>query len=254
MTNSSIYIWVASSILAALGVWLMLPRGANRGRVVGALLSAVALGLAASRAPIIADWAVESVFAILAVITIVSAAAAVTCRNPIYCAIWFGLTLIATAGLFLLNGAQFLAAATIVVYAGAILVTFLFLLMLAQPDGKSTYDRVSWESLLSAVVGMGVVCVLTLTIAGAFAKYSLAAESVVGAANSALRPPKVETIVSDRKPEKVLTPQHTVAVGTELFGKHVVAIEVSGVLLTAAIVGAAAITSLVAPSKRKENN
>ena len=44
-------------------------------------------------------------------------------------------------------GAQFLAVATVVVYAGAILVTFLFVLMLAQPEGKAAYDRVSWEAL-----------------------------------------------------------------------------------------------------------
>ena len=62
--------------------------------------------------------------------------ATVTFRNPVYCAIWFGLSLLGTAGLFLFHGAQFLAVATVVVYAGAILVTFLFVLMLAQPEGK----------------------------------------------------------------------------------------------------------------------
>jgi NADH-quinone oxidoreductase subunit J len=59
--------------------------------------------------------------------------------------------LLGTAGLLLLAGAQFLAIATVVVYAGAILVTFLFVLMLAQPEGRAAYDRVSFESLLAAV-------------------------------------------------------------------------------------------------------
>ena len=77
--------------------------------------------------------------------------ATVTFRNPVYCAIWFGLSLLGTAGLFLFHGAQFLAVATVVVYAGAILVTFLFVLMLAQPEGQASYDRVSWEALMSAV-------------------------------------------------------------------------------------------------------
>ena len=88
----------------------------------------------------------------LAGVTVVSAAVAtVTFRSPVYCAIWFGMSLLGTAGLFLFHGAQFLAVATVVVYAGAILVTFLFVLMLAQPEGQASYDRVSWEALLSAV-------------------------------------------------------------------------------------------------------
>ena len=78
--------------------------------------------------------------------TIVAAVATVTFRNPVYCAIWFGMTLTGTAGLFLFAGAEFLAVATLVVYAGAILVTFLFVLMLAQPEGDASYDRRSWEA------------------------------------------------------------------------------------------------------------
>ena len=45
--------------------------------------------------------------------------------------------LVGVAGLFFLIGAEFLAVATLVVYAGAILVTFLFVLMLAQPEGDA---------------------------------------------------------------------------------------------------------------------
>ena len=43
--------------------------------------------------------------------------------------------------MFLLAGAQFLAAGTVIVYAGAIIVTFLFVIMLAQMEGKALYDR-----------------------------------------------------------------------------------------------------------------
>ena len=59
--------------------------------------------------------------------------------------------------------------ATIVVYAGAILVTFLFVLMLAQPQGHAYYDRVSWEALFSAAVGACMVGMLTMVITDAFA-------------------------------------------------------------------------------------
>ena len=93
--------------------------------------------------------------AAIGIVTIVAAVATISCRSPVYCAIWFGMTLAGTAGLFLLAGAEFLAVATIVVYAGAILVTFLFVLMLSQPEGHTTYDRRSWEApLLSARLGV----------------------------------------------------------------------------------------------------
>ena len=65
----------------------------------------------------------------------------VTSRNPIYSALWFASVVLSTAGLFVLAGAQFLAAGTVIVYAGAIIVTFLFVIMLAQMEGKAVYDR-----------------------------------------------------------------------------------------------------------------
>ena len=98
----------------ALGMYLMLPRGRRWGRAAGAIVGAASLGLLAAQLPLLEDWASQSVFYILAAVTIVSAAATVSFRSPVYCAIWFGLSLLGTAGLFLFQGAQFLGVATIV--------------------------------------------------------------------------------------------------------------------------------------------
>ena len=65
----------------------------------------------------------------------------------------FTLVVLATCGLFLLLAAPFLFAATIIVYAGAIIVTFLFVLMLAQQTGQDDADLRSREPLLSVVTG-----------------------------------------------------------------------------------------------------
>ena len=143
----------------------MLPRGGQRAAGCWAsLLALVSLGLvrlAACRRS--ATGASDSrLLGCWPRVTVISAAAAVTFRSPVYCAIWFALSLLGTAGLFLFQGAQFLGVATIVVYAGAILVTFLFVLMLAQPQGHAYYDRVSWEALLSAVTGAVLVGILTM--------------------------------------------------------------------------------------------
>ena len=79
-----------------------------------------------------------------------------TSRNPVYSALWFASVVLSTAGLFLLADAPFLAAGTIIVYAGAIIVTFLFVIMLAQMEGKADYDRAArapgWATFTSFVI------------------------------------------------------------------------------------------------------
>jgi NADH-quinone oxidoreductase subunit J len=125
-------------------------------------------------------------------------------------------------------GAQFLAVATVAVYAGAILVTFLFVLMLAQPEGKAPYDRVSWEALISAVTGMVIVGVLSMTIGRVFSPSAPPPYPVV---------PVAEKVLA----AGILTPQHVARLGSELFGRHLIAVDLAGVLLLVALVGAAAI-------------
>ena len=80
-------------------------------------------------------------FYVFSLAAIVGGLLTVTSRNPVYSALWFASVVLSTSGLFLLAGAPFLAAGTIIVYAGAIIVTFLFVIMLAQMEGKATYDR-----------------------------------------------------------------------------------------------------------------
>jgi NADH-quinone oxidoreductase subunit J len=219
------HILTLTALLGALGLWLMLPRGSSRGRGVGILLAVIALGLGISQVPRLSDWMDDGVFLVLAGVTVVSAVAAVTFRNPLYCALWFGQSVLGVAGLFFFIGAQFLAVATVVVYAGAILVTFLFVLMLAQPDGKAPYDRVSWGALVSAATGTVIVGVLSMTIGRVFSSPA-----------SAIAPPTEENLAA-----VVLTPQHVARFGTELFGRHLIAVEVAGVLLLVALIGASAI-------------
>jgi NADH-quinone oxidoreductase subunit J len=224
----------AATLLLAVGIWLLLPRGRAGGRAVGAVLTAVGLGLVGSVAirferghPV-----AESVFLLLAVTTVVSALGAVTMRSPVYCAIWFALTLLGTAGLFLYQGAQFLGVATVVVYAGAILVTFLFVLMLAQPKGQTSYDRVSWEGLLSASTGALLVGLLSTVI---FVPRTDAAVTTVATAEKHATAAELDA--------EILHPDHMAHLGRELFSRHLLAVEVAGTLLLVALVGAIAIVA-----------
>ncbi len=222
------HLYILATVLAALGMWRLLPRADAGGRLGGAALVAVALGLFAAGLPGLSNWIADCVFYVLAAVTIVAAICTVTFRNPVYCAIWFGLSLLGTAGLLLLVGAQFLAIATVVVYAGAILVTFLFVLMLAQPEGRASYDRVSFESLLAAVASIAILGLLTVAIAGVFQRS--------GESTAFPAPPQ-----SAELHQKVLHPLHTAQLGAELFGRWLIAVEVAGVLLLVALVGAAVI-------------
>ena len=81
----------------------------------------------------------------------------VTHPRPVFAAIWFVMVVVCSAGMFLLLGAEFMAFSLVIVYAGAILITYLFVLMLAQEataaNGEALYDRVPREPIAALVVG-----------------------------------------------------------------------------------------------------
>jgi len=240
---------MVAALLGAIGIWLLLPRGRVRGRLLGLALGAVSLGLLASQMPGLGDWVAQSLFVILAGVTIVSAAAAITLRNPVYAAISFGMSLLGTAGLLLFQGAQFLAVATIVVYAGAILVIFLFLLMLAEPGGRAPYDRLTWEGLVSAFAGAFTAGILAMTVTCTLVPRAGSLEL------SKREPPEPPVAVTHEQREQgILAYNHVEQIGRALFDRpqptpagqspgpgYLVAVEVAGVLLLAALVGAAVI-------------
>lgn len=213
-------------VVGAVGMWLVLSTSDQRLRRLGQLIAAVGLVVLAIAMPKLAPltgwkpWLDQMVFWLLAGVAIGCSAASITARNPVYTAIWFAGSLLGVAGLFLAQQAQFLGVATVVVYAGAIVVTFLFVLMLANPEGHARYDRVSWSK---------VVVPLTL-LAGA--------GLIMFIAHATANPPVVVA-----NPSTVLAEDHMAQLGTELFARHLVAVEVAGTLLLVALVGAVAIVS-----------
>ena len=225
------------TVLLALGLWLQLPRGDRRGRWLGMVLAAGGIGVLAVP---VAKWLPGSeggaeiggdvIFFAIAIVTLVSAVGAVTMRSPVYCALWFAVTLVGVAGLFLYQGAQFLGVATIVVYAGAILVTFLFVLMLAQPEGHTYYDRVGWEPLLSACTGAVLVGLLTASI------FPPADDDEPAAWLTQAAP-------ADDQATNILAAEHMAHLGGQLFSRYLIAVEVAGTLLLVGLVGAIAIVA-----------
>lgn len=230
-------ITLVACIALAVGLWLTLPGASARGRAIGLVAAVASLGLFASRLHLLEDWVSDAVFYSMAATTLVSAVGAVTMRSPVYCAIWFALTLLGTAGLFFFQGAQFLGVATVVVYAGAILVTMLFVLMLCNPEGKSLYDRLSWEAGVSAATGAVLVGLLSWTTGLTHFADKSPAKKIADPA------PIVMVATAEKQNANILSTHHVEKLGGELFSKYLIGVETAGTLLLVALVGAVAMIS-----------
>jgi NADH-quinone oxidoreductase subunit J len=224
-------------VVGAAGLWLLIPGRLPHGKVLGSALVAVAGGLFAFDLPLLGDWGRQGVFWLLAAVTLGGATATIASQSPLYSAIWFALSLLGTAGLFLFQGAQFLGVATIVVYAGAIVVTFLFVIMLAQPQGNAPYDRMSWGGLPKL---MGVATAGALVGILMFMLQGLSDEARPPALSAAVAQPSVRGAGPDQ-PGGVLDDKHVANLGRVLFSQHLISVEVAGTLLLVALVGAVAI-------------
>jgi len=148
---------------------------------------------------------------------IVSAMSVVTRRNPVHSALSLIVCLLSVALLFLLLGAQFLAALQVIVYAGAIVVLFLFVVMLLNVrDETAVFHSAAAQRLVALAVVLAVLVeVLLVAVAGA----------------AWLR--KDEWLATT-----TLSFGTVQSVGRELFARYLFQFEVASVLLLVAIVGA----------------
>src|SRR5580692_4361541 len=98
-------------------------------------------------------------FAVLGVFAVLSALMVVFTKNPVHSVLYLVLTFFAIAGEYVLLNAQFLAIVNIIVYAGAIMVLFLFVVMLLNLN-KETEPHKSMLRKLIAVVAAGVLLIV----------------------------------------------------------------------------------------------
>ena len=160
---------ILSVLLLGLGTGLLLPHRHKQSsprqiHIMGAIVAAGGLGLFLLLLTPPMDWLARFFLFAFAALALAGGILAVTARDPVHNALWFAVVLLATAGLFLLVGAQFLAAGTIIVYAGAIIVTFLFVIMLAQAEGQAPYDRMARSPVRSTLTAFGLLLGLIFAI------------------------------------------------------------------------------------------
>lgn len=166
-----------ATLLGAVALYLMLRPGGRWPRAAGAVLGLGALAWLAKELAL-AQPGVEgpsAFFFIFALIAVASACRMITHTRPVYAALYFVMVVMASAGLFLLLEAEFMAFALVIVYAGAILITYLFVLMLAQqapeggdPQRQAEYDVIPREPATAALVGFVLLAVLSdMVVSGA---------------------------------------------------------------------------------------
>jgi NADH:ubiquinone oxidoreductase subunit 6 (subunit J) len=145
----------------AVAVYYLLPRPMGRQVLLGVLLGAFALVAGAMTIVRVDGLSVETVlFYIFSGLAVVAGTLLIGQRNPARAALSFTLVILSSCGLFLLLAAPFLMVATIIIYAGAIIVTFLFVIMLAQQSGISDADDRSREPLLASFTGFVLLAAL----------------------------------------------------------------------------------------------
>lgn len=143
-----------AALLGALSLYLLLPRPRPLPTILGTAFGAAALLLAGFSIVRTGNLNLESaLFYLFSTCAVLSGTLLVTQRHPARAALSFTLVVLSCCGLFLLLAAPFLMAATIIIYAGAIVVTFLFVLMLAQQAGLTDADCRSREPLFSVIAG-----------------------------------------------------------------------------------------------------
>ena len=156
-------------------------------------------------------------FVILAVFAVVTAVLVIVQRNPVSSAIFLILTFFALAGIYLLLHAEFIAAIQVLVYAGAIMVLFLFVIMLLNLEREK---RLVARNRMLKGVGILLGLVLLFQIGAIFQKVILAGTKGAFPA------------------EKVASVGNTQLVAQLLFTDFLLPFEIASVLLLVAMVGA----------------
>jgi NADH-quinone oxidoreductase subunit J len=157
-------------------------------------------------------------FYVFSAVTVLSAVRVITARNPVHSALFLVLAFFSVACIWMMLAAEFLAITLVLVYVGAVMVLFLFVVMMLDINT----DRVRegfWRNLpLASLVGAVVVVELCLVIWTRLARPLPAADSPAGA------------------------PGNTQLLGEALYSDYIYPVEVAAVILLVAIVAAIALT------------
>lgn len=158
------------------------------------------------------------IFIVTAILATGSALMMVTRKNPIHSALWLIVTFFSIAIMYVLLNATFMAVAQIMVYAGAIMMLVVFVIMLIHLElGNATQAaKYSFPKLMGGLI---TIMFFLQVLAGIMAYTNIGKKDVY-------------------TPEMLASMGNTQAIGTLLYGKYVFAFEIASILLLVGIIGA----------------
>jgi len=123
-------------------------------------------------------------FWLLAVVSVAAALGMILARKAVYCAVLLAVVMLSLAVLYALQGAPFLAFVQVIVYTGAVLMLFLFVLMIVGIRAKdSLVETIKGQRVAAALAGIGLLVLLSLTVGHAVLGSAAAAGPSFGADN-----------------------------------------------------------------------
>ena len=171
----------------------------------------------------------QILFFVFGLLSLAGAISVISFRHPIYSALALIVTFFAQAGLFVLLGAHFVAAAQVIVYAGAIMVLFLFVIMLLnleRRDPGAAAGRGKWK-------GIAVILGILFAAEGIYIAVNALSDNTAAVASAQ---PAMESVT-------------TYDIGTLLFSKYLLPFEVTSLILLAALIGVIVLVKREQPSK-----
>ena len=162
-------------------------------------------------------------FYLFAVLAVLAGFCVVVSRNPVHAVLWLILAFLSSAGLFVLQGAEFIAMLLIIVYVGAVAVLFLFVVMMLDVD-FATF-RAGMAKYIP--VGLMVGAVLLMIIGLQITDWRLA--------------PEAEISRQHLIPDPVVT-ENTLALGRLIYTDFVFLFQTAGLILLVAMIGAIILT------------
>jgi NADH-quinone oxidoreductase subunit J len=174
-------------------------------------------------------------FGIIAVMMVFGALRVVTTKNVVHAAMWLVLVLAGAAAQYILLAADFVAVTQVMVYIGAVVVLFLFGVMLtrAKLGQEADLTRTSWFG--GAFVAVLLFGLLSFSLVDTFDDAKIPEDRQMGLGGTVQVDPETGEVEGGTDPA---LGSNTAAVSDTIFSRYLVQFEVISVLLTAALVGA----------------
>lgn len=269
------YLLFLGLLVAAIGVAIAIPRRRVNPQAIGAVVAGGGLGMILLSLAISNPSALPNLhFYIFGLIALGSSLRVITHPRPVYAALFFILTILSSCGLYVILAAEFLAFALIIIYAGAILITYLFVIMLATQapsedriEVLAEYDVAGREPVVAVTASFVLLAALTsllftgvpTLVPGQSVSPASIMERMPGKAERLLREQRLiaqgdevvrvdgvegtalvqgaDGLITVALPEG-MEPSNVELVGFDLLGEHPGTIEIAGIILLMAMVGA----------------